>query len=71
MLFVLEDMVTSFPYVSIVFVKKNSSIPRFLFHFFVIVNFSVWVCVFGVFSFFFFSTFALVICCFLLGLIKR
>ena len=36
-----------------------------------IVNFSVWVCVFGVFSFFFFSTFAFVICCFLLGVNEK
>jgi len=40
---------------------KNSFVPRCLFHFFVIVNFSVWL--FTVF-FFFFSTFLFVICCF-------
>jgi len=35
---VLEDMITSCPYVSIVFVKKTSFIPPMLINFFVIVN---------------------------------
>ena len=44
-------------YVSIVFFSKNSFIPRCLFHFFVIVNLTVWFVffnIFGIFSVFFF-----------------
>ena len=60
----LEDMVTSFPYVSVVFVE-TVFIPRWLFHFYVMLT-SVYNSFF-VFSFFFlFSTIAFVICCFLI-----
>ena len=50
---VLEDMVASFAYVSIVFVKKNFYSPMLISFFFVIVNLSVWF-VFGVFFLFLF-----------------
>ena len=60
---VTEDMVTFFPYVSIVFLKTPLS-PDAYFIFFVIVNFSVWFVFWVFFSFWFFSTFAFVICFF-------
>jgi len=61
---VLEDMVTSFPYVSIVSVKKLFYSPGAYF-IFVIVHFSVWFVYWCLFLSFSFLNSCVVMCCFL------